>query len=156
MPAQPANPQLTEDVRAPRKRQAPLDANGEPVTGSVPKKKKSAPEPTGKKKTVPVKPIPQKKAALKLVPTKPAPATRRPSVEIEDAADEDDLTFSERPCNPQNILEAADGRDDEDYPVSSQAAIDVDADTDKEEDEIEIVEAPKEDDKAELGLYSSS
>lgn len=67
MPAQPANPQPTEDVRVSRKRQVPLDANGEPVTGSVPKKQKSAPEKTGKKKAAPAKAALQKKAASKSV-----------------------------------------------------------------------------------------
>lgn len=48
MSAQPANLQPAEDVRAPRKRQVPLNANGEPVTiGPAPKRKKSAPEQTG-------------------------------------------------------------------------------------------------------------
>jgi hypothetical protein len=156
MPAQPANPQPTEDVRVPRKRQVPLDANGEPVTGSVPKKQKSASEKTGKKKAAPAKAAPQKKAASKSVPAKAAPAKRKPSVEIEDVADEDDLTYSERPHNPRNILEAADGSDDDnDDHVPPPAAMDVDADADKEleEAEVENVEAPEEDDEAELGPY---
>jgi len=37
MPAQPVNPQPTEEVRAPRKRQVPLNDNGEPVNVPAPK-----------------------------------------------------------------------------------------------------------------------
>lgn len=158
MPTQPANPQPTGDVHVPHKWQVPLDANGEPVTGSVPKKHKSAPEKTGKKKAAPAKPALQKMATSKLVPVKAAPAKCKPSIEIEEVADEDNLTYSERPCNPQNILEAADGSDDDnDSHVPPPATMDVDADADKEldKDEVEIVEAPEEDDEAELGPYWS-
>jgi len=155
MLAQPANPQPTEDVRAPRKCQVPLDANGEPVTGSASKKKKSAPETAGKKKAAPAKPALQKKAASKSVPAKAAPAKRRPSAEIEDMADEDNSTYSERPHNPRNILEAADGSDDDNDGVPPLGAMDIDADADKEGDVVEIVEAPEEDEEAELGLYRS-
>jgi predicted flap endonuclease-1-like 5' DNA nuclease len=95
MLAQPANPQPTEDVCVPRKWQIPLDANGKPVTSSALKKKKSAPEQTGKKKTMPAKPALQKNAASKSVPEKAASAKCKPSVEIEDVADEDNLTYSE-------------------------------------------------------------
>ena len=94
MLAQPSIPQPTDDVRAPRKCQIPLDANSEPVTGSAPKKQKLAPEKTGKKKAAPAKPVPPKKAASKLVLAKAGPAKCKPSVKIEDVADEDDLTYS--------------------------------------------------------------
>jgi hypothetical protein len=70
------------------------------MTGSMPKKKKSALEPTGKKKTVPAKPALQKNIASKSAPAKPGPAQCRPSIKIEDVADENDVTHSERPCNP--------------------------------------------------------
>ena len=112
MPAQPSIPQPTDDVHAPCKCQIPLDANSEPVTGSAPKKQKSAPKKTGKKKATPAKPVPPKKVASKLVPAKAGPAKRKPSVKIEDVADEDDLTYSKRPHNPHNILKAADGSND--------------------------------------------
>ena len=103
MPAQPANPQPTEDVRISRKRQAPLNANCEPVTIPVPKKKKAASEQT-RKKTAPAKPGLQK---MTVVPEKLAPAKRKPSVKIEEVPDEDNSICSEAPRNPRNILEAA-------------------------------------------------
>jgi hypothetical protein len=151
MPAQPANPQPTEDSRISRKRQAPLNANGEPVTIPVPKKKKSASEQTGKKKAAPTKPGLQKKSA---VPEKLAPAKRKPSVEIEEVPDEDNLTHSEVPRNPRNILEAANGSDDDvDYPPPAPMDVDSPSQTDEEEDTVEIIEKPEEDDEAELGLH---
>ena len=140
----PAQLQPSEDL-GPHKCQALLDANGEcgPATGPAPKKKKSAPEKTGKNKTTPAKP--QKKAALrKIVSTNAVPA-------------EDDLTYSERPHNLQNVLEAvADGSDDSDgvtRPPST--AMDIDADVNDSEVEDAIVEEAAEDDEAELGLYKS-
>jgi hypothetical protein len=136
MPAQPSNPQPTEDasVRAPRKRQIPLDANGEPVTGSAPKKQKSAPEKTGKKKTAPAKPAPpktaaSKTAALKTIPVKAASAKRVEAAASDDSDESDD-----------NI----------EYRVPSPAATEVDADEELDKDG---VEAPEEDDEAELGAY---
>jgi hypothetical protein len=146
MLAQPANPQVTEDARVPRKHQAPLDANGELVITSATKKKKLGPEGGGKKKTAPEKP--KKKTIPQSIPAKAAPPKQKPSVEIEDV-DEEDVS-SERPRNPWNILEAADGSDDD---IPPPAAMAVDADPDEEEGEIEILEAPGEDNEAELGLY---
>ena len=153
----PAQLQPSEDL-GPRKRQVPLDANGErgPATGPAPKKKKSVPEKTGKNKTAPAKP--QKKAApRKIVSTNAAPAKSRPSVDIEDEPDEDDLTYSERPHNLQNVLEAvADVSDDSDGVTGPPStAMDIDADVNDSEVEDAIVEEAVEDDEAELGLYKS-
>ena len=67
------------------------------------------------------------------------------------------MTYSEQPHNPWNILEAADGSDDDtDYCVLSPAAMDIDADANKEleEDEVKFVKAPEEDDEDELGPLS--
>jgi hypothetical protein len=109
IPAQPANPQPTEDSHVSHKCQAPLNVNGELVTIPVPKKKLAS-EQTGKKKTAPTKPGLQKKS---VVPEKLAPAKRKPSVKNEEVPNEDNLTHSEVPCNLQNILKAADGSDDD-------------------------------------------
>jgi len=155
MSAPPANPQLTEEVWAPRKRQIPLNDNGEPVHVPAPKRKKSAPGNTAKTKTAPSKPVPKKSSATKAAPPKAAPPKRKPSVEIEDVTDEDDTIPSQRPRNPHNILEAADGSDDnDDHRVPPPVATSVDGD--EEEEEVEIVEPAGEDDKAELGQYQIS
>jgi hypothetical protein len=45
--------------------------------------------------------------------TKPAPQQQRPSVEIEEIEDEADYRASVPPRNPQHILEATDGGDDD-------------------------------------------
>jgi hypothetical protein len=150
MPAQPSNPKPTEDLRAPRKRQVPIDANGEPVTGSAPKKRKSAPDKPGKKKPTPAKPAPQKKTALKSVPEKAAPAKHKPSVEIEDMANEDDFTYSEQPQNTPEADIESDYSNNYNVPPPET---DVDADKELEDDDIEIIEDPEEDDEAELGSH---
>lgn len=107
------------------------------------------PEGARKKKTAPAKP--QKTTVPQSIPANAAPSKQKPpSVEIEDVDEEDDS--SERPRNPRNILEAADGSDDDVPP----AAMAVDTDPEEEEDSIEILEAPGEDDEAELGLYKIS
>jgi len=95
------------------------------------------------------------KGSFAISTSKSRPAKRRPSAEIEDVADEDDLTYSERPHNPRNILEAADGSDDDNNGVPPPGAMDIDADVDKEKDMVEIVEAPEEDEEVELGPYQS-
>ena len=69
--------------------------------------------------------------------------------------DKDDMISSQRPQNPRNILEVADGSDDDDkYGVPPPAAMSVDGD--EEEEEVEIVEPAGEDDEAELGQYHIS
>jgi hypothetical protein len=45
--------------------------------------------------------------------TKPTPQQQRPSVEIVEIEDEADYRASVPPCNPQHILEATDGSDDD-------------------------------------------
>ena len=84
--------------------------------------------------------LPKKKS----VPKKLVPARRQPSVEMEDMPDDSERFWSEVPCNPRNILEAANGSDDE---VSSVATTD-------SEDEPEIVEKVEENDDAELSNVS--
>jgi len=129
MSALPVNPQLTEEVRAPRKRQIPLNDNGEPVHVPAPSKL-----------------APKKSSAMKATPPKAAPPKRKPSVEIEDVTDEDDTIPSQRPRNPCNIIEAADGSDDnDDHRVPPSAATSVDGD--EEEEEAEIVEPAGEGDE---------
>jgi hypothetical protein len=93
------------------------------------------------------KPVPPKK---KSVPEKVAPATRRPSIEVEEMPNEDDTTSSEWPHNPRNILEAADGSDN-DVGSALPKVISVGSGTD-EEDSSKMVE-DNEDEEAELDLY---
>ena len=151
MLAQPVSPQPTKEVWAPRKRQVPLNDNGQPVNVPAAKRKKSAPGNTTKTKAAPPKTAP-KKSSAKAGSAKAAPPKRKPSVEIEDVDDEDDMISSQRPRNPRNILEAADGSDDDDeYRVPPPAATSIDGD--EEEEEVEIIEPAGEDDEAELGQY---
>ena len=133
MPAQPVNPQLTEEVWAPHKWQVPLNDNSEPV--NVPKGKKSA----TKTKAAPAKLAPKKSSAMKAGPAKAALPKQKPSVQ---------------PQNPCNILEVADGSDDGDESgVPPLAAVSIDGNEDEEEEEVKIVELAGEDDEAELGQY---
>jgi hypothetical protein len=91
---------------------------------------------------------------MKAGPAKATPPKRKPSVKIEDVADEDNVILSQRPRNPQNILEATDGSDDDDeFSVPPQAPVAMSIDGDEEEEEVEIVEPAGEDNKAELGQY---
>ncbi len=78
-----------------------------------------------------------------------APTKRRPSIEIEEVPDEGDCS-SKRPHNPQNILEATDGSDD-DISGPLPEVISFDTDTD-EEDLSKIVESEEEDEEAELSM----
>jgi len=132
MPTEPTNLQAIAEARTSRKRQAPLNDNDEPVTVPIPKRRKiTAPAATSGT------------ALLK----KGVPPKRKPSVEeIPEAP-----VHSDPPRNPRNILEASDGSDNDfDGPTSSVTApMQVESD---EEDEVEIIEKPKEDDEAELGL----
>ena len=70
-------------------------------TKAAPTQKHSSTGPPAKTKTT-------TKAA-----TKPAPQQRCPSVEIEEIEDKADYHASVPPCNPQHILEATDGSDDD-------------------------------------------
>ena len=88
--------------------------------------------------------VPPKK---KVAPEKLVPAKRQPSVEMEEVLDDSKRFHSEVPHNPWNILEAADGSDDEVPPV-------VTPDSEGELEIIEIVEKVEEDDDAELSNVS--
>lgn len=69
--------------------------------------------------------------------------------------DEDDTILSQQPQNPRNILEAADGSDDDvEYDVPPLAAMSVNGE--EEGEEVEIVEPAREDDEAELSQYQIS
>ena len=121
------------------------------MTIPAPKKKRLVPDQTRKKKNAPAKPGLQKSTSSKSLPNKLAPSKRKPSVEIEDVPEEDNWIGAEVLCNPWNILEAADGSDnDENNPPL--VAMDIDSTSD-EEDVIEIVNEPEENAEAELGLY---
>ena len=132
MPTEPANLQATTEGRISRKRQAPLNDNGEPVTVPIPKKRRVAQAASTSRPALPKKVVPIKK---------------KPSVEDTTEAP----VHSEQPRNPRNILEASDGSDDDfdGLPSSATAPMQVDSD----EDVVEIVEKSEEDDEAELGLY---
>ena len=134
----PSNPLPTDNGRIARKRKAPLNDNGDPVISNPPKRKKTE---------LKSKPAPPKK---KSVPEKVAPAKRRPAVKIEEVPDEGDNSY-EKPRNSRNILEAADGSDDE-FGAPLSEVISFDTDTD-EEVSPKIVEDDEEDDEAELSMY---
>ena len=87
---------------------------------------------------------------MKSVSEKVAPAKRRPAVEIEEVPDEGDSSY-EKPRNSQNVLEAADGSDDE-FGAPLPEVISFDTDTD-EEVSPKIVENDEEDDEADLSMY---
>ena len=139
MPAQPTtsnNPpsQLTTEdnyIPGPRKRQARIDDNGEPVAFPASKKMKSAEKNGAKEKVITKssKTRPQKK---KTAP-KTAPAKRKPStsIEIDSDANESESDLEDTP-------KVADGSD----PV-----------VDEDSDVVDVPENPEEDDEAELGPY---
>lgn len=134
MPAPKTKPP-TEEGRISRKRKAPLDDNGDPVNLGTKKKKTSAvstTKPGGQKRTFVPKPLAQ--------------AKRKLTVEIEEVPDDSTSVLSDVPRNPQNILELADGSDnDEDMPLAPSSH-----DGGSDEDEPEIIE----DDEAELSKRS--
>lgn len=141
----------------PRKRKAPLNANGDPVglDKAAPRKKPKA--------SAPAKSA-AKSATKKRAPTvaaKPAgpPRTRSPSVDIEDVIDEDAVSRSVPPRNPQNILEASDGSDDEPMPSRIQRPRRAEPAMDNADD-IEMVndpeDEPEEDAEAELSVSQFS
>ena len=138
----PVNPQATMEPRTSRKRQAPLDDNGEPVTVPIPKRRNVSNQ-SQKQKFVPA------------VPSKNASTKRKPSVEIEEVPEEDNPIHPGPPRNPRNILEASDGSDDDNNfgpPSSTGPPSSAAMNISDEEDEIEIVEDDVEDDETELGL----
>ena len=146
MPSIPPNP-----IEGPRKRKIPLDDNGEPVQIV---KKKVGPGPQKKAKTAPKKTT--SATATKLVPGRIPTAgpsqSRARSASVEDILDE--IVHSVPPLNPRNILEAADGSDDDEFlvpekPPPSESAMDVDDETEAESQ----TEEPEESDEAELSMY---
>jgi hypothetical protein len=160
----PLNQNSTSNNDGARKRKIRLDDNGEPVIHA--KKKVLGPRPqknSTQKKAVPT----SKKASTSMKPVAAGPSQKRAaSVEDADDSDDEDLNPSLAsavgvPRNPRNILEAADGSDDDIYfPTNPESAMDVD-DTNTADDVIEIpddevdgVEIPEEDDEAELGMFS--
>ena len=142
----PDNGDIAPSSIATRKRQAPLDGNGERV--ELPTKKPRAL--VAQKKSV----NQTKKSAISKSlpkPTQSAPTTagssskRVSSVEIEEVVDVDMDFHSNPPRNPDHILEAADGSDDNDK--------DDDAETpakDVEESDGEGLEEAEEDDESKL------
>jgi hypothetical protein len=132
--------------RITRKRHAPLDDNGEPVTVPI-AKRRNVSEQTKKQTTVST--IPSKTAP----PKKIAPTKRKPSVEIEEVSEEESF-YAGPPQNPRNILEASDGSDDDNNfgPPSAGPPSSAPMDISDSDEEVEIVEKPEEDDEAELGL----
>ena len=146
MPSKPANQEYTHS----RKRKAPIDDNGQPVT--LPAKKTLGPRRVKKQKkdntsrnstnaagpaTGP--PLPQKPLPTSNLSTTKSKVSSRSS-SVEDVFNEEDHPRSLLPRNPHHILELEAGDLDE----SHHAAIDVDDDGEQEDAE------------AELGLFSIS
>ena len=127
----PPQPHTIQEDSLPRKRQAPLDDNGEPVTLPAIKKKKSV-EQNGPKKKVPTKSQAKPKgkrtmAVSKTVPSE-APASRKPSEEIS-------MATSNNPASEEPLMvESADEEVIDNIPD-------------------DIPEEPEESDEAELGMY---
>ena len=139
MPSEPS-PHPSGPTRTSRKRQIPLNDNGDPVTMPANKKRKVVPPigkagPSATKKTTIAKLGPPNKTTIKSVPDKKGKG--RQSVEIENVPDENDRIPLNPPRNPGSILELS--SDDED--PSPSAACD---------GEPEVIEESEEDDEAEL------
>ena len=136
---------------APRKRKAPIDDNGEPVT--LVKKKIVGPRVTKKIKLDMMTAIsaPQKKS---IPPNKSSASSAKPQVtrqpSAEDVFDERDKPLSLPPRNPQHILELTDGEEEENNDPTPPA---MDVEDDEEDD---VPEEEEEDDEAELGMTSLS
>lgn len=143
MPPNPANPGTPAESLGPRKRQAPLDDNGEPriIAGPAAKKKKSVSKP---KQT-------QHNTSLGL--TQPS-RTQRRSPTVEDVPDETEDRHRKAPRNPRHIIEAADGSDDDDEALPSQIVnISDDSSTGKDDDSSSSEdEQPEESEDAELSM----
>jgi hypothetical protein len=71
------------------------------------------PEVERKRKRLEAKEQSTKPAPTQKLPAKPAPRPRHPSIEIEEVEDESAGHTSVAPRNPQHVLEAADGTDDD-------------------------------------------
>ena len=110
-------PTNSPEASGPRKRKlsTKVTTNGDP---EVERKRKrleakeqsTKPAPTQK---LPSTQVPAKLKATTKAATKPAPRPRHPSVEIEEVEDESADHTSVPPHNPQHVLEAADGSDDD-------------------------------------------
>ena len=149
-------------IDSPHKHKIPLDNNGNPVrldkaAMQAPKKPKTvtALVKSATKKVAPAK-APNKSFAAK--PAGP-PQTQSLSMEIDDAVDEEDVSCSVLPHNPRNILEAADGSDDEPTPGGNKQPRQAKPARDKEDD-VEIVndaeEDPEDNEVAELSAFQFS
>ena len=80
----PPQPQTVQENPLPRKRQAPLDDNGEPVTIPASKKKKSVEQARPKKKEPAKSQAKTKEKRTVSTTVSKAPVKRKPSVEMED------------------------------------------------------------------------
>lgn len=143
MSAQPTNPTADDNhIPGPRKRQARLDDNGEPVILPASKKRKSA-EQNGQKKKVPAKKRPDNKRTVsKTVSVAP----EKPSVEIED---------SDNPRNTPKDADTSNPQVPEVVQVESSGSEFDDDETDvvMPKKKASVMEEPEEDDEAELGPY---
>ena len=110
-------PTDSPEASGPRKRKlsTKVTTNGDPEVERKRKKleaKKHSTKPAPTKKHSSTQ-APAKTKTTTKAAAKPAPRPRRPSVEIEEVEDESDYHTSVPPRNPQHILEAADGSDDD-------------------------------------------
>jgi hypothetical protein len=98
-------PTDSPEASGPRKRKlsTKVITNGDPEVERKRKKLETKKQSTKQASTQKLK-----KAAMK-----PAPRPQRPSIEVEEVEDESDYHTSVPPHNPKNILEAADGSDDD-------------------------------------------
>jgi hypothetical protein len=157
MPPTPVN----SDSAGSRKRKAPIDDNGEPVTipgkkvlGPRGKKQKADGTPTNFAETT--DPATRQPLFRKDLPANNSGGTlstkqkvRQTSpVEIEEIFDEEDHPRSLPPRNPRHILESEDDDDDDPPPPA------MDVDDDEEEAEEDVEEEKEEDAEAELRLLS--
>jgi len=110
-------PTDSPEASGPRKRKlsTKVTTNGDPEVERKKKKleaKKQSTKPAPTQKHSSTQAPAKTKTTTKAV-AKPAPRPRHPSVEIEEVEDESDYRTSVPPRNPQHILEAADGSDDD-------------------------------------------
>jgi hypothetical protein len=148
-PSEPSHSHPPGPSRTSRKRQAPLDDNGDPVTIPASKKRKVVP-PAGQTATSASKKTANLGPPNNTTKSKPdKKGKKRQSVEIEDVPDEDDRIPSNPPRNPESILELL--SDDEDPSPSATSEGDPEV--------IEVLEEKEEDDEAELSeilLYTTN
>ncbi len=141
MPSEPRHSH-SGPTRTSRKRQVPLDDNGEPVTIPASKKRKVLPPVQQTAASTSKKTTAAQLGPLNKNSTKPLPdnkGKRRQSVDIEDVPNENDRVPSNPPRNPESILELA-SDDGESLPAGSGGESEV----------IEVLEESEEDEEAEL------